>query len=94
MERTKIGVIGDDETLSGFMIAGVRSSLEDPVLISVSSHTSDQDLKSWFIKLTHRADIAILFICDFVADKIRDDLNKYKQLLPSILEIGSKNIYK
>jgi V-type H+-transporting ATPase subunit F len=88
--RRRLAVMGDEETLIGFLIAGVENLHSDPNLVQVTEETSEEDLRRMFHVLTKRRDIAIVLICDFVAEKIRAEIQEYKDPVPSILEIPSK----
>ncbi|KAM0672561.1 subunit F of V-type ATPase [Ordospora colligata] len=88
--RTRIGMIGDEETLLGFLIAGIESTNETPNLVYVTHDTSEDDLRKNFRALTSREDLAMILICDFVAEKIEDDISRYKETIPAILIIPSK----
>jgi V-type H+-transporting ATPase subunit F len=88
--RTRIGVMGDEETLIGFLIAGVESLYGDPNLVQVTEETPEEDLRRLFHALVKRRDIAIVLICDFVAEKLKEEIQEYKDPIPSLLEIPSK----
>ncbi|CAD26177.1 VACUOLAR ATP SYNTHASE SUBUNIT F [Encephalitozoon cuniculi GB-M1] len=91
--RTRIGIIGDEETLTGFLIAGVENTHDNPNLIQVASATSEDDLRRAFYSLTSREDLAIVLVCDFAAEKLKDEIDTYKEIVPAILVIASKNKY-
>lgn len=92
-KRTRIGIIGDEETLTGFLMAGVENVQDEPNLIQVIQSTSEEDLKRIFCLLTSRRDLAIILICDFVADKLKNEIDSYKETIPAVLVIASKNKY-
>jgi V-type H+-transporting ATPase subunit F len=89
-ERTLVGILGDEETITGFMFTGLESNKENPNCIIVNKETPEDELTKHFTNLISREDIAILFICDFVFKKIEGKVISCKKLLPSILEIPSK----
>jgi V-type H+-transporting ATPase subunit F len=88
--RTTIGIIGDEDTINGFMISGIEFNTKNPNLFQASYNTSEEDLKKMFSTLIMRRDLALVLICDFVFEKIRDEIEKYDKDLPSIIEIPSK----
>ncbi|KAH9411827.1 ATP synthase [Ordospora pajunii] len=88
--RTRIGMVGDEETLFGFLIAGIENTNENPNLVYVTYDTPEEDLRKSFRALTSRDDLAMILICDFVAERIEDDVSKYKETIPAILIIPSK----
>lgn len=92
-KRTRIGIIGDEETLTGFLIAGIENVQDDQNLIQVSLNTSDEDLRKSFRNLTNRKDLAIILVCDFVADKLKEEIGLYTETVPAVLVIASKNKY-
>ncbi|ADM11166.1 vacuolar ATP synthase subunit F [Encephalitozoon intestinalis ATCC 50506] len=92
-KRTRIGIIGDEETLTGFLIAGVENVHDNPNLIQVTPSTTEDDLKRTFYTLTSREDLAIILVCDFAAEKIKEEINGYKEVIPAVLVIASKNKY-
>lgn len=88
--RTNIGIIGDEDTINGFMISGIEYNTKNPNLLQASYNTPEEDLKKMFNTLVMRKDLALIFICDFVYEKIREDIDQFDKNLPSILEIPSK----
>ena len=70
----------------------------DPTLSSQNPHhhyASDTDVKvieQTFLDLTQRKDIGILLINQHVANEIRSTLRDYTKLIPTVLEIPSKDI--
>lgn len=88
--RTRIGIIGDEETLTGFLMAGIENVQDEPNLIQVSLTTSEEDLKKSFRMLTSRRDLAIILVCDFIAERLKEDIDAYTDTVPAILVIASK----
>jgi len=90
--RTLMGVIGDEDTITGLLLAGVGnvdSSRKSNFLV-VNSHTTVQQIEESFHDLTTRKDIAVVLITQSVAEEIRDLLDAYTKPIPSVLEIPSK----
>lgn len=85
-EYSSIGIIGDEDTLYGFMISGIQSES----IVQVTSKTPEEELKKIFVQMTNRKDLALLLVCDFVYDKLRVDIENFDKHLPSIIEIPSR----
>ncbi|KAF7684760.1 V-type proton ATPase subunit F [Astathelohania contejeani] len=90
MERLLVGIMGDEETIMGFLFTGLENSVDNPNMIIVNADTSDEDLNCAFDTLVSRPDISIIFICDFVAARLRKKIKYYQGVVPSILEIPSR----
>ncbi|EFC45962.1 predicted protein [Naegleria gruberi] len=87
-----LGIIGDEETVTGFLLAGIGDN--DPKhaenFLIVSQSTPQSQIEEAFKKFTSREDIAILLINQHVAEQIRYLLDSYSQITPAILEVPSK----
>ncbi|CDK26921.1 unnamed protein product [Kuraishia capsulata CBS 1993] len=93
--RTLIAVIGDEDTITGMLLAGIgQISSEvgkEKNFLVVDAKTKDEDIEETFVTYTEkRDDIAILLINQHVADKIRFRVDTFTQAFPAILEIPSK----
>ncbi|CAI5744823.1 unnamed protein product [Peronospora destructor] len=87
-----IGVIGDEDTVTGFILAGVgHRTAEGTNFLVVKPSTPISVIESSFRSLTSRNDIAILLINQHVAEEIRHLLNTYDKTIPTVLEIPSKD---
>ncbi|KAM0679238.1 hypothetical protein BDAP_000105 [Binucleata daphniae] len=91
IERDRVGIIGEEDTITGFKICGLEQGKTKKNFIAVNDQTPEEELSKHFFELTKRDDISIIFINDFAADKIRSIMNQPRDLIPSILEIPSKN---
>ena len=86
-----LGIIGDEETVTGFLLAGIGERSENSTnFLKVNSNTSDQQIEEFFQSLIARKDIGIVLISQDVADRIRDTLDAYNEIIPTVLEIPSK----
>ena len=86
-----LGIIGDEETVTGFLLAGIGERSENSTnFLKVNSNTSDQQIEEFFHSLITRKDIGIVLISQDVADRIRDTLDAYNEIIPTVLEIPSK----
>ena len=96
-ERSLLAVIGDEDTVTGMLLAGVgqvdRTKLKSNFLL-VDSKTSQQTISDTFKEYTtQRRDIGILLINQHVANGIRDLVDEHQQAgetFPVVLEIPSK----
>jgi len=87
-----IGVMGDEDTVTGFILAGVghRTAAGENFLV-VKADTEQDVIEKTFDKLTTRPDVGILLINQHVANLIRHKLRDYTASIPTILEIPSKD---
>lgn len=93
-KRTLIATIGDEDTITGLLLAGtghVTPSSKKNFVV-VDSKTPVADIQKAFDEFTsERDDIAIVLINQHVADKIRPSVDKYEAAFPALLEIPSKD---
>ncbi|KAJ3062709.1 H(+)-transporting V1 sector ATPase subunit F [Podochytrium sp. JEL0797] len=92
-DRSLIAVIGDEDTVTGLLLAGVGhvDSKQKPNFLVVDAKTTLPTLEETFIEFTKRKDIGIILINQHVADDIRTMMDEYQQAFPTILEIPSKD---
>lgn len=94
-KRNLIAVIGDEDTTTGLLLAGVgqvtQSTQEKNFFVYQESKTSREEISDAFENFTReRSDIAILLINQHVAEKIRSQVDGFTDAFPAILEIPSK----
>ncbi|KAK9476084.1 ATPase, V1 complex, subunit F [Lipomyces japonicus] len=92
--RNFIAVIGDEDSVTGILLAGVGHLTEDKKknFIVVDGKTSTEDIENAFDDFTSaRKDIAVLLINQHIAEKIRYKLDTYTSAFPAVLEIPSKD---
>ncbi|GJJ09469.1 hypothetical protein Clacol_003692 [Clathrus columnatus] len=91
--RSLIAVIGDEDTITGLLLAGIGhvSEQQKRNFLIVDSKTQVSTIESAFQEYTERKDIAILLINQHVADKVRPSVDNYQQAFPALLEIPSKD---
>eukprot|EP01033_Poteriospumella_lacustris_P006915 gene6914-4981_t len=88
-----IAVIGDEDTVVGFLLAGVgHRNAEGQNFLVVSSETEIPVIEEFFRKVTNRSDVGILLINQFAANLIRPLIRDYNKVIPTILEIPSKDL--
>ena len=86
-----LGIIGDEETVTGFLLAGIGERNENSTnFLKVNSQTKNEQIEEFFETLIKRKDIGIVLISQDVADRIRDTLDAYNEIIPTVLEIPSK----
>ncbi|KAF1913111.1 ATPase, V1 complex, subunit F [Ampelomyces quisqualis] len=95
-DRQFLAVIGDEDTVTGMLLAGVGHVTQPPDsqknFLVVDAKTENATIEATFDKFTQeRKDIAILLINQHVADKIRHRVESYTAAFPSLLEIPSKD---
>ncbi|TDH72994.1 hypothetical protein CCR75_006173 [Bremia lactucae] len=104
-EGTKlVAVIGDEDTVTGFILAGIGHRTADgtnflvvkPILKTCHRNgaiaTPISVIEASFRLLSSRDDIAIILINQHVAEEIRHLLNTYEKTIPTVLEIPSKDL--
>ena len=94
MEGGKLlSVIGDADTCSGFLLAGVGhvDMRRNTNYMIVNQHTQVRAIEAKFKELTARDDIAIVLISQNVANMIRHAIDQHTRAVPSVLEIPSKD---
>ncbi|KAM9996801.1 hypothetical protein ACTFIZ_001752 [Dictyostelium cf. discoideum] len=92
-ETALVAVIGDEDVVTGFLLAGVgqKDKKKNENFLVVDSKTSQAKIETAFKSFTTRNDIAIIMITQKVADEIRYLIDEYHQVIPTILEIPSKD---
>ncbi|KAF8311236.1 vacuolar ATP synthase [Clavulina sp. PMI_390] len=92
-DRTLLAVIGDEDSVTGVLLAGVGhvDERQKKNFLVVDSKTQVSTIESAFQEFTERKDIAILLINQHIAEKIRPTVDKYTQAFPALLEIPSKD---
>ncbi|EMR09802.1 V-type ATPase, F subunit [Pneumocystis murina B123] len=93
-ERSLIGIIGDEDSVTGFLLAGIGhiDNEQKKNFLVVGTETETSVIETFFEELTDlRTDIGIILINQHIADRIRPKIEAYSQVLPSLLEIPSKD---
>ncbi|SCW04386.1 LAFE_0H12376g1_1 [Lachancea fermentati] len=94
-KRNLIAVIGDEDTTTGLLLAGVGqitpSTQEKNFFVYKEGKTTREEISKAFTNFTEdREDIAILLINQHVAEKIRSQVDGFTAAFPAVLEIPSK----
>jgi V-type H+-transporting ATPase subunit F len=86
-----LGIIGDEETVTGFLLAGIGERGENFTnFLKVNSQTKNEQIEEFFHSLVTNKNIGIILISQDIADRIRDTLDAYNEIIPTVLEIPSK----
>lgn len=88
-----LGVIADEDTITGFLLAGVGNvdARKKSNFLVVDSKTSVKAIETFFKELAARDDIAIILISQPVANMIRHIIANHNKAIPTVLEIPSKD---
>eukprot|EP00694_Reclinomonas_americana_P003544 EC790279.1.p2 GENE.EC790279.1~~EC790279.1.p2 ORF type:complete len:123 (+),score=51.69 EC790279.1:1-369(+) len=91
-EENLIGIIGDEDTCTGFLLAGAGNvdARRKRNFFVVERDTPVGDIEEAFKDLTTRPDIAVVVVSQHVAETIRYLITEYDALIPTVLEIPSK----
>lgn len=92
-DREFLAVIGDEDSVTGLLLAGIGHVSEDRTknFTVVDTKTTPEEIEKAFDDYTNRKDIAVLLINQHVAEKIRHRVDTYTQAFPAVLEIPSKD---
>ena len=87
-----IAVIGDEETVTGMLLAGVGNvdARRTSNFLVVDSKTTPAQIEDAFTRFTKRPDIAVLLINQYLASTIRPTIDAFTAKSPAILEVPSK----
>lgn len=87
-----IAIIGDEDTVTGFLLAGVGNVdlRRKTNYLIVDNKTTVKTIEETFKEFTAREDVAIVLISQYIASMIRFVVDSYNKPLPAILEIPSK----
>ncbi|TKA31483.1 V-type proton ATPase subunit F [Salinomyces thailandicus] len=95
-DRQFLAVIGDEDSVTGILLAGVGHVTDPPDskknYLVVDHKTETSTIEGAFEQFTKlRKDIAIVLINQHIADRIRGQVDKFGEAFPSVLEIPSKD---
>eukprot|EP01108_Squamamoeba_japonica_P006060 TRINITY_DN4886_c0_g1_i1.p1 TRINITY_DN4886_c0_g1~~TRINITY_DN4886_c0_g1_i1.p1 ORF type:complete len:125 (-),score=32.93 TRINITY_DN4886_c0_g1_i1:16-390(-) len=87
-----VAVIGDQDTVTGFLLAGVGAvdARNQANYLIVDKNTKHSAIEAAFGKFTSSPNVGILLISQPVAESIRYLVSKHTKLIPTILEIPTK----
>mmetsp|Transcript_27348 Transcript_27348/g.56854 ORF Transcript_27348/g.56854 Transcript_27348/m.56854 type:complete len:124 (-) Transcript_27348:94-465(-) len=86
-------VIGDEDTVTGFLLAGIGEVdlKKNSNFLVVNPKTTTAQVEDAFRTFTTREDVAVILITQTVAETIRYLLDDYQSMVPTVLEIPSKD---
>ncbi|KAG8344651.1 putative ATP synthase subunit [Trypanosoma vivax] len=101
-EDRTIGIIGDEDTVTGFLLAGIGDNRTlasqtdggkhagQPNYVVVNSSTPLADIETAFTNMYANPNIGIIIICQHIANDIRHLIEGVDKNIPCVLEIPSK----
>lgn len=87
-----MGIIGDEETVTGFLLAGIGERNENSKNFFIVTKEEKFQIEEMFHSLVNRGDVGIILICQHIADQIREVIEAHTEIVPTVLEIPSKNV--
>ena len=87
-----IAIIGDEETVTGFCLAGVGERSETSKNFFVITKEERSQIEDIFNSLICRKDIGIILISQFIAEIIRENLDQYTEIISTVLEISFEEL--
>jgi V-type H+-transporting ATPase subunit F len=85
-----IAIIGDEETVTGFLLAGIGERNEQSKNFFIISKEEKLEIEEIFKTLIGRKEVGIVLISQHIAEIIRDTLDAYEDIFPTVLEIPSR----
>uniref|UniRef100_A0A0G4FJ77 V-type proton ATPase subunit F n=1 Tax=Chromera velia CCMP2878 TaxID=1169474 RepID=A0A0G4FJ77_9ALVE len=89
----KVAIIGDEDTVTGFMLAGIgqRDGQGRTNFFVCDAKTRRVDIEEAWKNFIERRDIGMIMISQYIADEIRHLVDLHDAVIPTILEIPSKD---
>ena len=89
-----VGVIGDEATVTGFLLTGIgeRSKNGDANFLIVTKDTAQSQIEATFQKMVSNPEMGIIMISQNIAESIRNKIAEHEEMLPTIMEIPSKDV--
>jgi len=89
-----VAIIGDEATVTGLLLTGMgeRNKKGETNFLIVTKDTSLGQIEVAFKTFIEREDIAVLLISQNIAEQIRNLIAEYAGIVPTILEIPSKDV--
>ena len=86
-------IIADETTVTGFLLTGMgeRNRKGQCNFCIVNKDTTDGDIDKALRELLARTDIGIVLVGQEVAERVRNVITEHEEIIPTILEIPSKN---
>jgi V-type H+-transporting ATPase subunit F len=92
LNNALICVIGDEDTVTGMLLAGVGNvdARRTSNFLVVDSKTTPAQIEETFQRFVHRSDVAVIIINQYIAAMIRPVIDAVEGTSPAILEVPSK----
>ena len=92
--QSLVGVIGDKDTITGFLLAGIgeRDKKGETNYLVVDEKTTAEEIENTFNRFLECGFISVILINQKIAENyLRPLINNYTGIIPTILEIPSKD---
>ena len=88
-----VSAIGDRTTITGLLLTGMgeRNLKNQTNFLIVDKDTDDETIETTLRSFLDRPDIGIVLISQNVAERVRNIIVEHTKVLPTILEIPSKD---
>ena len=88
-----VSAIGDRTTITGLLLTGMgeRNLKNQTNFLIVDKDTDDETIETTLRSFLERSDIGIVLISQNVAERVRNIIVEHNKVLPTILEIPSKD---
>ena len=88
-----VSAIGDRTTITGLLLTGMgeRNLKNQTNFLIVDKDTDDETIETTLRSFLERPDIGIVLISQNVAERVRNIIVEHTKVLPTILEIPSKD---
>ena len=88
-----VAAIGDRTTITGLLLTGMgeRNVKNQANFMIVDKDTKDEDIEKTLREFLDRHDIGIILISQNCAERVRNIIVEHEKVLPTILEIPSKD---
>jgi V-type H+-transporting ATPase subunit F len=89
-----VGVIGDEATVTGFLLTGIgeRNKNGEANFLIVTKDTAHSQIETAFQKMVSNPEMGIIMISQNIAESIRNKIAEHEEVLPTIMEIPSKDV--
>ena len=88
-----VSAIGDRTTVTGLLLTGMgeRNLKNQTNFLIVDKDTDDETIETTLRSFLERTDIGIVLISQNIAERVRNIIVEHNKVLPTILEIPSKD---
>lgn len=88
-----VSAIGDRTTITGLLLTGMgeRNLKNQTNFLIVDKDTDDETIETTLRSFLERTDIGIVLISQNIAERVRNIIVEHNKVLPTILEIPSKD---